>query len=283
MRTRIITAIVAVCVLIPALVFSDTWFFPTMVALFCVLALWEIFKCVGLVKNLWVTLPIYIAGAFVILSYRLFCKAKSFGTGDFIARVATPCVILILLYLFATMVFSKGKITVSDVSAAGFMSIYVISGMAAILFLRDAEKGQYTYLLIFIGAWITDIFAYFTGLLLGRHKLIPEISPKKTIEGSIGGIVFCGLAFMGYGIAIQHFVENATRMNLGLLFLYGVIISIVSQIGDLSLSAVKRQYGIKDFGKIFPGHGGVLDRFDSILAVSLMLFVLNEFAGIFTA
>ena len=86
---------------------------------------------------------------------------------------------------------------------------------------------------------------------------------------------------MLYGILITHFAENAERMNLAILFGYGVIVSIVSQIGDLAMSALKRQYGIKDFGKLFPGHGGVLDRFDSILAVSLVLFVLNEFSGVF--
>ena len=281
MRTRLITAAVALCVLIPVLIFSDTWLFPIAVSVFCLMALFEMFRCVKLSGNLWITLPIYLSAAFLVIGVRLFKSQLGFDTWTFIARVAVPCMLLVTLYLFAVLVFAKGKVAVDSIAIAGFMSLYIVSAFMAILFLRDSASGAYTYLLIFIGAWITDSFAYFTGLLFGKHKLIPEISPKKTVEGSIGGILFCGAAFIIYGVAITHFVESATRMNLGLLFCYGVIVSVVSQIGDLSLSAVKRQYGIKDFGKLFPGHGGVLDRFDSILAVSLVLFVLNEFASIF--
>lgn len=280
MRTRILTALVALCVLIPVLIFSHTWLFPIGVAVCCLIALWEIFKCIG-VKSLWVTIPTYLVAAFLILSFRFFREMYSFGTDAFIVRIAIPCILFAALYLMGAMVFSRGKLPVESVTAAGFLSFYIVAAFLCILFLRDADRGAYTYLLIFIGAWITDSFAYFTGMLFGKHKLIPEISPKKTVEGSIGGILFCGASFILYGVLIGHFFENAERMNLVALFAYGVIVSVVSQIGDLSMSAVKRHYGIKDFGKIFPGHGGILDRFDSILAVSLVLFVLNEFAHIF--
>lgn len=281
MRTRILTALVALCVLIPVLLLSHTWLFPVMVTVCCLIALWEIFKCVGVQKNLWITVPLYLSAVFVIMSFRLFRQLFDYGMESFVVRVAVPCMMLVILYLFAVLVFSKGKILVESAAVAGFMSLYIIAAFMALLFLRDSQSGAYTYLLIFIGAWVTDSFAYFTGILFGKHKLIPEISPKKTIEGSIGGTLFCGGAFMLYGVAIAHFVESANRMNLALLFVYGIVVSVVSQVGDLSLSAVKRHYGIKDFGKIFPGHGGILDRFDSILAVSLVLFVLNEFASIF--
>ena len=280
MRTRILTALVALCVLIPVLIFSHTWLFSIAVVACCLIALWEAFKCIG-VKNLWVTVPTYLVAAFLILSFRFFREKYAFGTDAFIVRIAVPCIFLAALYLTGIMVFSLGKLSVESLSTAGFLSFYIISAFLCILFLRATDRGAYTYLLIFIGAWITDIFAYFIGMLFGKHKLIPEISPKKTIEGSIGGILFCGGSFILYGVLIGHFFENAERMNLAALFAYGVIVSVVSQIGDLSMSAVKRHYGIKDFGKIFPGHGGILDRFDSILAVSLALFVLNEFAHVF--
>ena len=280
MRTRIITAAVALCVLIPALMLSHTWLFPVAVTVFCLIALWEMFRCVGN-TNLWIVIPIFLSSSFLIMSFRLFGKLFSWTTDTFIAKVAVPCFLLLTLYLLAVLVFARGRVSVESVAISGFLSMYIVAAFCAILFLRDSASGAYTYLLIFIGAWITDSFAYFTGLLFGKHKLIPEISPKKTVEGSIGGILFCGGAFVLYGILITHFAENAERMNLAILFGYGVIVSIVSQIGDLAMSALKRQYGIKDFGKLFPGHGGVLDRFDSILAVSLVLFVLNEFSGVF--
>ncbi len=280
MRTRLLTAAVALCVLIPVLIFSHTWIFPVAVTICCVIALWELFHCIG-VKNPWITAPTYLAAVFLIMSYRLFCGHYLWSAETFVAKVAVPCILLGTLYLLAILVFSKRALSAETVTLSGFFSLYIVAAFSTIIFLRDSASGQYTYLLIFIGAWISDSFAYFTGMLFGKHKLIPEISPKKTVEGSIGGIVFCGLSFMLYGALITHFVEAANRMNLALLFGYGAIVSVVAQIGDLSLSALKRQFGIKDFGKVFPGHGGMLDRFDSILAVSLVLFVLNEFASVF--
>ena len=107
---------------------------------------------------------------------------------------------------------------------------------------------------------------------------MPNISPKKTIEGSIGGIVFCAGAFV-----LWAYIIDITYIGIPFIILAGIIASCVSQIGDLSMSAIKRNHGIKDFGRLFPGHGGVLDRFDSVLAVSTVLTIIfaifNSFAG----
>ena len=149
-------------------------------------------------------------------------------------------------------------------------AIYIICGFSSIQLLR--ELSSYIYLLVFVGAWITDIFAYFTGMLFGKHKLCEAVSPKKTVEGSIGGTLFCALAFVVFGFITLN--KNAEIWKYLILAASGLIISAVSQIGDLSMSLIKRHYGIKDFGKIFPGHGGMLDRFDSIIAVSIVLFIL---------
>ena len=115
------------------------------------------------------------------------------------------------------------------------------------------------------------------GRAIGRHKLIPEVSPKKTVEGSIGGTFFCVLSFVAFGLVVDTFFN----MNANLIFLAisGAFVAVVAQMGDLIMSLIKREYGIKDYGKLFPGHGGVLDRFDSILSVSLMLAILCIFAG----
>ena len=135
--------------------------------------------------------------------------------------------------------------------------------------------GTYFYLLTLVGAWMTDIFAYFVGVLFGKHKLIPDVSPKKTIEGAVGGMVFCILGFVGFALLYNQFwiVEGSTALPIWFMIIMGLFVSVVSQIGDLSLSLLKRKYGIKDFGKIFPGHGGVLDRCDSVLAVSIILCI----------
>ena len=278
MRTRVITGLVALCVLIPILIFSNTFLLDAALAICCIIAIFEMLKCVGTVKKLWISVPTLVISPLLILAVR---PLKGMMEGFSFTQVTLPVLLCAMLYLLAVMVFSKNKITIEDIAVSGFMAAYITAAFASILFLRDSVGGAYTYLLVFIGAWVTDIFAYFCGMLFGKHKLIPEVSPKKTIEGSICGTLFCGVSFILYGILIDRLVEHATRTSLLVLFAYGIIVAIVSQIGDLCMSAIKRHYGIKDFGKLFPGHGGMLDRFDSILAVGLVLLVLNGFAGVF--
>lgn len=278
MKTRIITGLVALAVFIPFLVFSDTWVFGFAMAVCSVISVFEILRCVKLHKKLAVSLPLLAFGA-ALPMYVYFA-----GGQIAFLRVALPCALLCVLWLLAVAVFGSEHISLPELSTAAFLSFYVICAFSSILFLRYYDElGAYTYLLIFIGAWITDSFAYFCGVLFGKHKLIPQISPKKTVEGSIGGIFFCGLAFVLYGYLLRHWFHIATDFNYLLLFGYGVVVSVVSQIGDLAMSAVKRHYQIKDYGKILPGHGGILDRFDSILAVSTVLFVLNEISTVFVA
>jgi len=132
---------------------------------------------------------------------------------------------------------------------------------------------MYLYLLPFVGAWVSDTFAYFTGRLLGRHKLIPEVSPKKTVEGCIGGIVFAIIAMLVFGLVIDLFFEPI-GVNYTVLGLMGLILSIISQVGDLIASIIKREEGVKDYGNILPGHGGITDRFDSVYTVAMLGFVV---------
>ena len=153
--------------------------------------------------------------------------------------------------------------------ASVLVSLYIIGATSSIVVVRDSLGGEYYWYFIFIGAWITDTFAYFTGMLFGKHKLIPNVSPKKTVEGAIGGAVFCMIFFVGYGAIVNSLTPY--NISLGLIALAGILSALVSMIGDLSMSVIKRTYGIKDYGKIFPGHGGVLDRFDSILAVAIVI------------
>jgi phosphatidate cytidylyltransferase len=184
-----------------------------------------------------------------------------------------------LVAVFVSAVWSHGKFPFSDAMSAYILTAYVIIAMNSILYVRDFEDtGKYAYLLIFIGAWMTDIFAYFTGVFFGRHKLIEDVSPKKTIEGSIGGIFFCTLSFVIFGIVTNIFFN--TDANLVFLAISGIIVSVVAQVGDLIMSVIKRHYGIKDYGKIFPGHGGVLDRFDSVLIVSVCMATICMFSKI---
>ena len=269
MFKRILTGVIAFCfVLVPILFFADTVVLPIAVALFTVIATYELLHCVGLHKKLWVSLPLYLVSAALPFGVRMM---------TFITVLILPLALcVILLYLLAAAVFSHGKADIQDVSTAFMLWLYSLLGFFGLIMVHDHIRGgEYLYLLAFLGAWVTDVFAYFTGLLLGRHKLIPDVSPKKTVEGAIGGVVFCTLSFVGFGLLYNHFwaADGEKTIPLVAMAIVGFLVSIVSQVGDLSLSLLKRKYGIKDFGKLFPGHGGVMDRFDSVLAVSIMLTV----------
>ena len=262
MLKRIITSIVAVCVLVPVLIFSGTWVLPAALAIVTAIALYEMLKCMGIHKKYIVTAPLYIAAIAVPFMLRGFDDKVA------VAKIVFIGAALYLIAVFAAVVWSHGKFHFADGMAMFTISAYIIAAMNSILFVRDfGDGGKYIYLLIFLGAWMTDIFAYFTGVFIGKHKLIEDVSPKKTIEGSIGGIVFCAISFVVFGIIVDKFFDRSA--NLVFLAISGVVVSVISQVGDLIMSVIKRHYGIKDYGKLFPGHGGVLDRFDSVLAVSL--------------
>ena len=277
MLKRILTGVVAFCfVLVPVLFLADTVALPIGVALFALIAAYEILHCVGLHKNLWLSFPMYLmsGGYPFVLRYM---------EGDGLALM--PLFVCVpLLTTLAVAVFSHGKVDIRDASSGYVLWVYSFVGFMALIYMHDMiAGGQYFYLLAFLGAWITDIFAYFTGKLLGKHKLIPDVSPKKTVEGAIGGVVFCVLSFVGFALLYNSLwvVEGAGKLSVALMAVIGVLVSLVSQIGDLSLSLLKRKYGIKDFGKVFPGHGGVMDRFDSVLAVSIMLLVCFTTLSVF--
>ena len=273
MKTRILTAIVAIGILLPVLIFSHTVIFPIAMALCAAIAVYEMAACIGLKKAWLLTLPVYLLALGMPFLIR-------YGNGLALIRqagLAIACVAV--LYFFAVLTFSHGKYKLADVAIWFMTAFYILLGFNAILVLRDFEiGGKYIYLLIFIGAWVTDTFAYFCGMLFGRggkHKLIPDVSPKKTWEGSIGGVLFCMLAMVIFGLVVNHISD--LRADYAMLLIGGFLISVVSQIGDLCMSVIKRTYGIKDYGKLFPGHGGVLDRFDSILAVAVILAAFCSF------
>ncbi len=266
MKQRILTSIVALLVLLPILIFSGTWFFPIAIAVCCVIAVFEMLRCLGLHRMWAVSIPTYITAAVVPFALRLLNDRVDSQ------RLAALAVVGAVLYLMVVSVFGHDKVKFSQLGGALLSCLYIILGFNAILYLRDLPLGEYIYLLVFLGAWMTDTFAYFTGMLLGRHKLIPAVSPKKTIEGSIGGTVFCILTYVLFGFLMAYF--GHVEVNYIALGVSGMVVAVVSQIGDLCMSVVKREQGIKDYGKLFPGHGGMMDRFDSILAVASVLAVI---------
>ena len=150
----------------------------------------------------------------------------------------------------------------------------------AMLFLPEGCNGWYYMLIGLVAPWVSDVFAYLTGVAFGKHKIVPHISPKKSWEGCIGGAFFCAVGVMLYSCLIIHRVDNI-EMNIiafgCLTFFMGLLVSVMSQLGDWFASVIKRHVGIKDYGNIFPGHGGMLDRFDSAfftMPIGLLLAVV---------
>ena len=272
MFKRILTGVIAFCfLLVPVVFFADTVVLPIAVALFGVVATYEVLHCVGLHKNLWVSAPLYLVSAALPFGIRYF------AIGSVLALPMALCVVLI--YLLVTAVFSHGKTDIRDVSTSLVLWLYTLIGFAGLIIIHDFIRGgQYFYLLAFVGAWVTDTFAYFTGMLLGKHKLIPDVSPKKTVEGAVGGVVFCTLSFVVFGLLYNRFwlADGDEAIPLLAMAIVGFIVSIVSQIGDLSLSLLKRKYGIKDFGNVIPGHGGILDRFDSVIFTAPFVYLVTK-------
>ncbi len=264
MKTRILTAVCMALVFVPIAIFSDTYAYSILFALLGAMGAFELLRCIGLHKHLVLTLPAILLGAaFPLL-------AKTFPENA--PALFTLCSLLLMFLVFAVSLFSGGSVSIDTAGLAYLGLIYVLWGFGSAVLLREMNNGAYLFILPFLGAWVSDSFAYFTGRLFGRHKLIPDVSPKKTVEGAIGGIVFAMLGFVLFGYACS--LIGGVKPNYLALLLLGLPVSLVSIIGDLVMSLIKRRYDVKDYSNIFPGHGGVLDRFDSVLATSTVLYLL---------
>lgn len=185
---------------------------------------------------------------------------------------AVLAVLLFYILLFTELMLSGLKLPFAKVGAcmvAGLVVPYMFSALIRILCM---DSGRYFILVPFAAAFLSDIGAYFVGSLMGKHKLCPLISPKKTVEGLAGGLVTAILGMMLYGLVLQLVFHM--KVSYVAILVYGLAGSLCGVFGDLSFSVVKRQTGIKDYGNLFPGHGGVLDRFDSVIVVAPLIEVL---------
>ncbi len=273
MLKRILTAAIGLAIFVPVLVFSDTvvgrYIFIGLFFILAMMALFELSKCIGLSKKFWVTIPVFVFSAAAVLAVVLF------NGEEWVQKYAVSAVAVFVFVILAISMLSRGVIRVAQTSELLTFAFYICLGFTSIILLRDSEDtfGKYVYLLVFIGAWMTDTGAYFVGKFLGKHKLIPTVSPNKTVEGAIGGTVVCALSFALFGFIISK--ACSLNVNWLVLIIAGVVSSVLSQFGDLIMSFVKREHGIKDFSTLLPGHGGILDRFDSSIPVAIFLYVLN--------
>ncbi|RKD27750.1 phosphatidate cytidylyltransferase [Caminicella sporogenes DSM 14501] len=193
-----------------------------------------------------------------------FFTAQLFADYYFYRQKYFLCIIFLITFILLIIFLFSKKYSPLDVSITLLGFLYVSVFLLHIIYISDMNVKNFIWF-PFITAWATDTFAYFTGYFFGRKKLIPQVSPKKTVEGSIGGIIGSIIVSLVFSyIFMPKFILHSVVI--------GLIGSIFSQIGDLIASKIKRYVGIKDFGNIIPGHGGVLDRFDSIILTAPIIY-----------
>lgn len=179
-------------------------------------------------------------------------------------------VVLFIAELFI-YVFCFPRYRAEQIASCEFAFLYVPVMLSFVELTRMAEGGEYLVWIILISSWGCDTCAYVVGMLIGKKKIFPVLSPKKSLEGCIGGVVGAALLGALYGL----FVTGNTAQELGTFALICAMGAVVSMVGDLAASAIKRHRGIKDYGKLIPGHGGVMDRFDSVIVTAPIVYLLT--------
>lgn len=193
-----------------------------------------------------------------------------FGENRIYLFLALITILVAFMFLY---VFAFPRYRAEQIMCAFFCTAYAPVMLSFIYLVRSLPYGVYTVWMIFISSWICDTCAYVVGMLIGKHKLAPVLSPKKSIEGAVGGIAGSALVGAAYAyFLVERIIEQ--QQITWIFVLISAVGAVISQVGDLAASAIKRNHEIKDYGKLIPGHGGVMDRFDSVIFTAPMIYFL---------
>lgn len=280
MRQRVITGFIFA--IIVAGLYFPSLFLPDLILLFAlpvgIIATYELIKAfkAGGFKP---CVPLIIAGESISLVIYVVSRFLAFDLSKVLAfflllilSFCLACVILVPVVRqeeFADASGEKGGVGntfVDGTITAGIILYIAFPLFCLISCIGFAQNGWYYMLLGVVSSWMSDVFAYFAGVTLGKHKIVPHISPKKSWEGCIGGVLGCAVIVSVYSDLVIYGLDKPDIGIVGftvLTFIFGMFLSVVSQLGDWLASVIKRRVGIKDYGNIFPGHGGMMDRFDS--------------------
>ena len=179
----------------------------------------------------------------------------------------------LLIVLMFVYVFTYPKYQTEQLLAAFFGVFYVAVMLSYVYQTRMLGAGTYIVWLIFLCSWGCDTCAYCVGMLIGKHKMTPKLSPKKSVEGAVGGVIGAALLTVIYGMVFRG-AMGSEMSHVWIMAAISGAVALVSMVGDLTASAIKRNYGIKDYGKLIPGHGGILDRFDSVIFTAPLIYFL---------
>lgn len=260
-RVRLLSGIVLMAVTIALMAYGSYPLFWVITGI-SLIGLFELYRAVGMEKTLPALLG-YISS--IVIDILILDNGYEY---------LLLWLVLTLIVMMASYVLAYPRYDSEQMTMLFFGLIYVTVMLSFVFKVRFLENGILFVWLIFIGAWGSDTCAYCVGKLCGKHKLPSELSPNKTMEGCAGGIL--GAALIGFLFALAFFKNQAYWWQFALI---GGVSSVISQIGDLTASAIKRNHDIKDYGKLIPGHGGILDRFDSIIFIAPIVYYLVVFMG----
>ncbi len=265
LKIRVISAVVLVVVLL-AITFAPEWIFSLAVAVASFVVLHEMMVTFKQETKRSIVIIDYIFAGLYIIS------------GFFHASAGNQAVYMLTIFFVMTLLISSvldhKEVDFNDVCASLFLVLYSVVFLLHLSFLRRLQNGLELVFLAFIGAWLPDTMAYFAGNLFGKRKLIEAISPNKTIAGAIGAVVGAVISYAIYGGVLSAIGHD---VNFGRLLLLSLICGVVAQFGDLAASVMKRTYKTKDFGNLIPGHGGLVDRVDSLLFVTPVVYYFVVF------
>lgn len=276
MKVRIISAVVATAILLGIL--AGSMFAPVTlfiaVGIVSAIAAYELARTTGFSK----------APAVYILGGIMSCAAQILLYFSDLSGLIEVVFVAYVVLMFIYKLVKYQETDMKDMMTCMGMTLYVAYAFGSLLKIwKNYEYGSLAMFLLILAlamAWFSDSGAYFVGVTLGKHKLCPLISPKKTVEGFIGGIVSAIVLTGVFAAVYCNFIDKSTSVSwVGVLCIAGIC-SVLSVVGDLLFSSLKRQYGVKDYGTIMPGHGGVLDRFDSVLVVVPVFALFLEYLSI---
>jgi len=267
MKNRLLVAAVFVPLLVITIFVLPDYVFAAVVAVICVISSYEFLHATGHRGR--ERISIYSAFSAVIIPVGEFFESGS------LVFPAVLLVMLCLLFVEAIKSFGKKKqVSFTQIASILFGSVLIPYLLSSLIGLRKLPEGRLFVLLPVISAFVTDAGAYFAGLMFGKKPAFPLISPKKTVEGYVGGLFAGTAAVLLYGAVI--ILTTVHDVDFGALAVCGVAGAAVTELGDLAFSLIKREYEIKDYGHLLPGHGGILDRFDSMVFAAPVIWLLSS-------
>ncbi len=259
-KTRLLSGIVLVILAVLLIISGGSVLLFSTLVISCI-GMFELYRVFQVEKSLLAVIGYLAAVVF-------YCQLKWNFLPDILMLFLGFMILLMFIY-----VFSYPRYKADQVMAVFFGMFYVAVMLSYVYQIRMLERGVYLAFLVFLCSWGCDTCAYCVGVLIGKHKMSPQLSPKKSIEGAVGGVLGSALLTSMYCFIFRKPMA-LSGSDIGILALIAAIAGLISMVGDLTASAIKRNYDIKDYGHLIPGHGGILDRFDSMIITAPIIYFL---------